>query len=299
MRPFLSSIPLTPTKGRLSRPRLLASTAFPAVWWLLLLAVTGRAGTVADLDRDDGLPNAKLGAPLSAFQGLEKTEDVGRWLTFKRPSDNLHYGKLAVTGITYNFFKEKLYSINLDIVGRGNVHGIIKRLEQDYGKDHTLDTLPFAKVSATMEVREWSGTKVYCVLKSGSDFEGGVLTLLDKPTWDQLQIPKKEKLEAAKQMLGGSFLDGTIDQPAATPGPRSDPAGTQISAVEAQRFDHPGAVGVARHVAARLAHGEFDPVNGVARTGDVPGMPPVEHGQIVLVVADRERPCRRDPDQPP
>ena len=219
MRPFLSSVLPTPTKGRLHRPRSFESTTLPAVLWLLLLTAAVRAGTVADLDRDDGLPNAKLGTPLSAFQGLEKTEDVGRWLTFKRPSDNLHYGKFPVTGITYNFFKEKLYSINLDIVGKGNVHGVIKRLEQDYGKDHTFDTLPFAKVSATMEVREWSGAKVYCVLKSASDFEGGVLTLVDKPTWDQLQIPKKEKLEAAKQMLGGSFLDGTIDQPAATSAP--------------------------------------------------------------------------------
>lgn len=188
-----------------------------------LLAGSAQAGSVADLDRDNGLPNAKLGTPLSAFQGLEKTEDVGRWLTYKRSSDNLRFGKYAVTGITYNFFKEKLYSINLDIVGKSNVHGVIKRLEQDYGKDHTLDTLPFSKISATMDVREWSGTKVYCVLKSSSEYEGGVLTLLDKPTWDQLQIPRKEKLEASKQLLGGSFLDGTIDQPRATPAPGQTP----------------------------------------------------------------------------
>ena len=187
-----------------------------------------QAGSVADLDRDNGLPNAKLGAPLGSFQGLQKTEDVGRWLTFKRPTDDMHFGKYMVSGITYNFFKEKLYSINLDINGKRNVRGIVKQLEQDYGKDHTKDTLPFAKVNATMDVREWSGTKAYCVLKSGSDEEGGVLTLLDKPTWDELQVPKKEKLEAAKQLLGGSVIDGTMGQPTA---PKAEPIPAQAPAV--------------------------------------------------------------------
>ena len=199
--------------------------------WILATALSFgnvQAGSVADLDRDNGLPNAKLGAPLGSFQGLQKTEDVGRWLTFKRPTDDLRYGRYTVSGITYNFFKEKLYSINLDITGKRNVRGIIKQLEQDYGKDHTKDTLPFAKVNATMDVREWSGTKAYCVLKTSSEDDGGVLTLLDKPTWDQLQVPKKEKLEASKQLLSGSVLDGTIGQP---PAPSPEPSPAQAPAV--------------------------------------------------------------------
>lgn len=208
-----SSFPLSVPGLRLSR--LLACA-------LLLVAVaTGnlRAGTVADLDRDNGLPDAKLGAPLASFGGLTKTEDTGRWLSFKRPADKLRYNNIPVTGITYNFFKDRLYSINLDLSGKGNVKSLIKLLEREYGKEHTMDTLPLAKTTTTLDVREWSGTRVYCVLKSGSDNDGGVLTLLDKPTWDALQLPKKERLEASKQMLGGSFLDGTLD-----PKPKAEPA---------------------------------------------------------------------------
>ena len=186
---------------------------FVLLIFLIAWTCRAQAGSVAELDSENGLPDAQLGAPLSSFKGLDKTEDVGRWLTFRRPSDNLRFGRFTVTGITYNFFKERLYSINLDLQGHNNIKGIIKLLEQEYGKDHSFDTLPYSKVSATMEVREWAGAKVYCVLKNGSDQEGGVLTLLDKPTWDQLQIPKKEKLENAKQMLGGSFLDGSAGQP--------------------------------------------------------------------------------------
>lgn len=182
------------------------------------------AGSLADLDRDNGLPNAQLGAPLSSFQGLEKTEDTGRWLSFRRPSDNLHFGKYEVAGITYNFFKERLYSIVLTIPGKGNVKGTLKLLDQMYGKDHTNDTLPVAKMAMTVDVHEWAGTKVYCIMKNGSDFDGGELRFLDRATWDALQIPKKEKLEASKQMLSGSFVNGDLDhKPEPSPAPETQP----------------------------------------------------------------------------
>ena len=212
MRRFLFSVRFDHVAAR--SPGFLAWTAL----FLIALSGTARAGTVADLDRDNGLPDAKLGAPLASFQGLEKTEDVGRWLTFKRPGDKLRFGNTAVVGITYNFFKDRLYSINLDVNGKGNVKGLVKQLEHDYGKDHSMDTLPLAKTATTLDVREWSGTRVYCVLKSGSDNDGAVLTLLDKPTWDTLQIPKKERLEASKQLLGKSVLeDGLSAKPADNP----------------------------------------------------------------------------------
>ena len=182
---------------------------------LAMLAFAVRApgaGTVADLDRDNGLPDAQLGAPLSSFQGLVKTEDVGRWLTFKRPTDKLRYGRYELTGITYNFFKDRLYSINLDVKGKGNVKGIVSFLEHNYGKDHTQDSLPFAKINDYMVVREWSGSRVYCVMKNDSDQDGGVLTLLDKPTWDLLQGPKKEKIKANQQLLQGSFVNGDLEK---------------------------------------------------------------------------------------
>ena len=177
-------------------------------WCLFLMAGTMHAGSLADLDRDNGLPDAKLGTPLSAFQGLQKTEDVGRWLTFKRPGDVLRYGKFAVSGITYNFFKDRLYSINLDLTDKRSVKGVIKLLEDQYGTDHGRDERPYAHSTAIMEIREWASTKVYCVYKSASDYDGAVLTFLDKPTWDQLQIPKKQQQAENQEKLKGSFLNG-------------------------------------------------------------------------------------------
>ncbi len=177
---------------------------------LLLAAGMVRAGSLADLDHDNGLPDAKLGTPINAFQGLQKTEDVGRWLTFKRPGDVLRYGKYGVEGITYNFFKDRLYSINVDLTGKGSVKGVLKLLEDQYGKDHSLDRRAYAQANALLEIREWAGTKVYCVYKSAADFDGGVLTFVDRPTWDLLQIPKKQQQAENREKLKGSFLDGSF-----------------------------------------------------------------------------------------
>ena len=175
---------------------------------LVALTTTARAGSLADLDRDNGLPDAKLGTPINAFQGLQKTEDVGRWQTFKRPGDVLRYGKYEVSGITYNFFKDRLYSINVDLSSKGSVRGVLKLLENTYGKDHSFESRNYAKSTEVLEIREWAATKVYCVYKSAADYDGGVLTFVDRPTWDLLQIPKKQQQAENRDMLKGSFLNG-------------------------------------------------------------------------------------------
>ncbi len=199
----------------MSRSILAAVTTAPrtrALWvalaWSLLAVAVARAGSVADLDVDNGLPDAKLGTPINAFQGLQRTEDVGRWQTFKRPGDALRFGKFEVSGITYNFFKDRLYSINVDLSGKRSVKGVLKLLEDQYGKDHSLDRREYAQARAILEIREWAGAKVYCVYKSAADFDGGVLTFVDKPTWDMLQVPKRQQQAENREKLKGSFLNG-------------------------------------------------------------------------------------------
>ena len=183
-------------------------TSFLIALFGLGAAGLAQAGSTADLDRDNGLPNAQLGAPLKSFQGLQQTEDTGRWLTYVRPGDPLTYAGRKVQKITYNFFKERLYSIDIDVAGKGDTKGILKTLEQQYGKQHSYELHTYAQTAAQLEIREWAGTRVYCVYKNGSDFQGGVLILLDRPTWDLLQIPKKEKDAQTRDMLKGSFTNG-------------------------------------------------------------------------------------------
>ncbi len=200
--PFAAITEFRPPFYRAGRAWFLAVLLFAAV------ARPGWAGTTGDLDNQNGLPNAQLGAPLKSFQGLNKAEDTGRWLSFTRPGDKLDFDGHEIKNITYNFFKEKLYSIFMDVDGKRNVKGLIKTLEQRYGKQHSYELHTYPKTAAQVEIREWAGTRVYCVYKNGADFNGGVLTFLDKPTWDSLQIPKKEKEAQSRDMLKGSYLNG-------------------------------------------------------------------------------------------
>ena len=200
----------------LSLPRSLLLTLFATAFLFTALAVA-RAGALDDLDRENGLPDAKLGTPIEAFRGMEQTEETGRWTSYRRPTDKLAFGKVELSGITYNFFKGKLYSIFIDVEGKRNTKGILKLLEQTYGKDHTLATQTFSKpakqlffsdTTPQMEVREWTGKRVFLLFKNADNFVGGQITFLDKPTWDTLQIPKEERRKEIRKMLDGSFLNG-------------------------------------------------------------------------------------------
>ncbi len=177
---------------------------------LVFLALIGiaRAGSVDDLDRANGLPNAKLGAPLESFHGLTLVEDTGRWLTYKPPGEKFSYAGFEVTRIQYNFFKGRLYSINVDIDGKRSTRGILKSLEADFGPVHSLEKHRLPGTDTDLEVREWTGRKDYLLYKSAANYAGAQITFLDKPTWDQLQIPLEQRKQQYRQMLGGSFSNG-------------------------------------------------------------------------------------------
>ena len=62
-----------------------------------------------------------------------------------------------------------------------------------------------------LEVREWSSKKVYLLYKNTSDFNGGEVTWLDRVNWDLLQVPREQRNQLYRSMLGGSFTNGDFD----------------------------------------------------------------------------------------
>jgi hypothetical protein len=176
--------------------------------WVCSAAVAAWAGSVGDLDRENGLPNAKLGAPIAAFRSMDKIEEAGRWETYKQPGEKLKYQGFEVVAIKYNFLKGKLYSINVEIDGRRSVQGILKALERDFGTTHTLEKHHPADADTELEIREWTGSKVYLLYKSAGNGRGAEITFLDRPTWDQLQIPREQRAATFRRMMDGSFING-------------------------------------------------------------------------------------------
>ena len=165
-------------------------------------------GSTADLDRDNGLPDAQLGASVKVFQGLKNTDDTGRFQSYVRSTDKMEFGGVPVAGITYNFFEGALYSIDLDVQGTGNVTRVFKVLQRRYGTDYTTETRTLPKSSAQLEIREWASKRAYCLYKSGSDARGAVLVFVNRPKWDELEAPRREKENQARDMLKGSFTNG-------------------------------------------------------------------------------------------
>ena len=174
---------------------------------------------MADLDRQNGLPDAQIGTPITAFKGMEQLEETGRWTVYRRPADRLIFDRFELTSITYNFFKGKLYSIFLETAGKRNVKGVLRALEDLYGREHTFEKRSLAKeksglpsllapAEVSLETREWTGQKLYLLYKNGDNYAGGQITYLDRPTWDTLQIPKTERAAEMRKMLEGSFTNG-------------------------------------------------------------------------------------------
>ena len=196
-------------------PEKVSSRQRPWQTWLaaatavFVLVLSAHAqGTVENLDRDNGLPDAQLGAPVRSFQGLKNTEDTGRFQTYVRSTDKLRVEGVEVTGITYNFFKDELYSIDVDVQGTGNVNRLLKILEKKYGSDYTTETRTYPKTSAQLEIREWASKRAYCLYKSASDARGAVLVFVNRPKWDELEVPRRERENQAREKLKGSFTNG-------------------------------------------------------------------------------------------
>ncbi len=173
----------------------------------------GQAGSTAAVDADYGFNGVQLGIPPSALKlnELEKVEELGRWLTYRDKREKIPFAGLLVSDITYNFLWGKLYSIHVEVHDKRNVRGMLKVLEQRYGRDYTYDSRVIAAADTTMETREWKGKRAYVLYKSGTNGVGGQLIVVDRPTWDKMQIPREQAAKQNREWMKGSFLNGDFD----------------------------------------------------------------------------------------
>ena len=185
----------------------------PVVALALLFAARAfaQAGTVAAIDAEYGLNGVQLGIPISALKDAEMVEDVGRWLTYKDKRSKIGYAGYEVSEVLYNFFWGKLYSIHVEVRDKKNVRGILKVLEQNYGRDYTLESRQIAAADTTLEVREWKGKRVYLLYKSSTNGKGGQIVVVDRPIWDKLQQPRAQADKQNRDWMKGSFANGDFD----------------------------------------------------------------------------------------
>ncbi|GAB2467440.1 hypothetical protein GCM10011375_31500 [Hymenobacter qilianensis] len=87
------------------------------------------------LDSQNGFGKATFGDDISKFRDLElvRTDPATQTQFYNYLTDNLKVGSHRLTGITYGFYKDKLYYIELRMMGEANCRGIRELLSAQYG----------------------------------------------------------------------------------------------------------------------------------------------------------------------
>jgi hypothetical protein len=189
----------------------------PLVVLVAALFLASRAvaqmGTTAAVDADYGFNGVQLGIPPSALnvKDLEKVEELGRWLTYRDKRDKIAFGKVQVSEVTYNFLWGKLYSIHVEVHDKRNVRGMLDMLLQRYGQEYTFDSREIAAAGTTLDTREWKGKRAYVLYKSGRNGVGAQLVVVDRSTWDKMQVPREQAAKQNREWMKGSFMNGDFD----------------------------------------------------------------------------------------
>lgn len=168
-------------------------------------------GGVAQLDAELGLPDARIGAPLSSFDGLETVEEVGAWGTYRRPADRSKYKRWPVEEIIYNFYQGRLYSIRIELLDVRSVRAILIDFYEQYGPEDHLQRKRFGDYDTTLVIREWDGEKVDLVYKYADDFSGGTIIWVDSTAWNQLNEGRQAVNAELREAMSGSMLNLDFD----------------------------------------------------------------------------------------
>src|SRR2546422_630357 len=111
------------------------------IFLCVMLAGPMRAGTLADLDSQDGFRDARFGASVESFKGLVEVNSYTNRngitsVFYKRPSDELKMEDIAIKEIQYEFVKGRLVAVYVRVRGEENRRRLLEQLLSSYGQLH-------------------------------------------------------------------------------------------------------------------------------------------------------------------
>ncbi|MBW2267367.1 MAG: hypothetical protein JRH16_02230 [Deltaproteobacteria bacterium] len=148
--------------------------ALLGVLWLLLPAVA-RGGDVKALDTENGFRNVRFGTTLDALDGLQLLTESGAAGTqlYIRPDESLELGDARLDGVTYAFFRERLYFVTIFTSGQRNTQAVLARFRQSYG--------PGAAVAGNAVEFVWQGSRVLLHFREDAATGVGMAVLTSLP----------------------------------------------------------------------------------------------------------------------
>ena len=130
-----------------------SALALLGMFWSLLPAVAG-AGDLKALDAENGFRDARFGTSLDTLDGLQLLTESGAAGTqlYIRPDESLEIGAARLDGVTYGFYRERLYFVAIFTSGQRNTEAVLARFQEAYG--------PGAAVAGDAVEFVWQGSRV-------------------------------------------------------------------------------------------------------------------------------------------
>ena len=165
---------------RRTAPAWIASAAIG----ILLLAGPTPAGTLGDVHSGGGFEDARLGDPIDSFTGLEligRDPEAGTE-TYVRRSDDLRVGGAEIDGITYSFYRGRLYFISLRMTGRASAEAVLAALERAFGPSSETGTRPNERI--------WPGGSQFVLYDFDQKSNRGMAAMTSTPIHARMRLER-------------------------------------------------------------------------------------------------------------
>jgi uncharacterized protein YjiK len=158
---------------------------------IFLSAVQLFAQNPAVLDQKNGFRDALFGMPLSAFSNMVRVDTAVYASTYIRTTDTLEIGDFKVSRITYSFYKDTFYNVNIQSGDEADSRGVLGVMNHLYGQGYQPD--PQA------QKYNWYGTNVFAIYDEKDGKANLVIT-------DNIILKKKLSDDKLRQQQAGSKM---------------------------------------------------------------------------------------------
>jgi hypothetical protein len=138
----------------MERMKKIAALVF--LLFILLTIPESRAQSVANLDKNNGFRDVKMGTQLKFFKKVVLEWQEGEDKNYRRTTDKLSINGMLLSEIVYGFYKGRLNHIYLTAPGIENSRALLLFFQSIYGPGEQV----YEETEAFDNMIQWTGKKV-------------------------------------------------------------------------------------------------------------------------------------------
>ncbi len=122
----------------------------------LLISLIGHGQSVANLDKNNGFRDVKMGTHRKFFKKIVLEWTEGDNKNYRRLTDKLSINEMPLTEIVYGFYKDKVVHIYLTSPGIENSRNLLHFFQSIYGPGEWL----YDETAEFDNALQWTGKKI-------------------------------------------------------------------------------------------------------------------------------------------